>query len=360
MGGIMEPQAEEFFHRLLQTPSPSGFEQPIQEVVREYARGFADEVRTDVHGNVYAIRYAQGRPDRAVRVMLAGHCDQIGLMVQHIDNEGFLYVQPIGGWDMQILLGQSLTVWTRQGPIRGVVARRAVHLLKPDEKNKVPDFPDIWLDIGARNRAEAEEWVRIGDPVTFALNWYPLRNDLLAGSGMDDKVGLWVCLETLRLLRNRPLQVDVYAVSTVAEEIGLRGATTAAYTVQPTVGIAVDVCHATDTPSNDRKTQGEIRCGGGPVVFRGPNINPRVFERLEATAQRLELTIQVRGVPRATGTDANAIQISRHGVACGLIGIPNRYMHSPVEVVHRMDLIQASRLLAEFCAELTPDLDWTP
>jgi endoglucanase len=154
--------------------------------------------------------------------------------------------------------------------------------------------------------------------------------------------------------------VDVYAVSTVAEEIGLRGATTAAYTVQPTVGIAVDVCHATDTPGNDRKTQGEIRCGGGPVVFRGPNINPRVFERLEATAQRLELTIQVRGVPRATGTDANAIQISRHGVACGLIGIPNRYMHSPVEVVHRMDLIQASRLLAEFCAELTPDLDWTP
>jgi endoglucanase len=196
--------------------------------------------------------------------------------------------------------------------------------------------------------------------VTFALNWYPLRNDLLAGPGMDDKVGLWVCLETLRLLRNRPLQVDVYAVSTVAEEIGLRGATTAAYTVQPTVGIAVDVCHATDTPGNDRKTQGEIRCGGGPVVFRGPNINPRVFERLEATAQRLELTIQVRGVPRATGTDANAIQISRHGVACGLIGIPNRYMHSPVEVVHRMDLIQASRLLAEFCAELTPDLDWTP
>ncbi|MDW8243171.1 MAG: M42 family peptidase, partial [Thermogemmata sp.] len=156
------------------------------------------------------------------------------------------------------------------GPITGVVARRAVHLLKPEEKNKVPDFPDIWLDVGARNRAEAEEWVRIGDPVTFALGIRALRNELVAGPGLDDKVGLWVCLEALRLLRERNLQVDVYAVSTVAEEIGLRGATTAAYTVNPTVGIAVDVCHATDTPGNDRKTQGEIRCGGGPVVFRGP------------------------------------------------------------------------------------------
>lgn len=356
----MEPRAEEFFHRLLQTPSPSGFEQPIQRVVRDYVREFADEVRTDVHGNVYAIRYAQPRSDATPRVMLAGHCDQIALMVQHVDNEGFLYVQPIGGWDMQILLGQCLTVWTRQGPLTGVVARRAVHLLKPDEKNKVPDFPDIWLDIGARNRAEAEEWVRIGDPVTFALGVRQLRNELVAGPGLDDKVGLWVCMEALRLLQGRPLQVDVYAVSTVAEEIGLRGATTAAYTVAPAVGIAVDVCHATDTPGNDRKTQGEIRCGGGPVVFRGPNINPRVFDRLEATAARLELPIQVRGVPRATGTDANAIQISRQGVAAGLIGIPNRYMHSPVEVVHCGDLVQAARLLAEFCSALTPDLDWIP
>jgi endoglucanase len=356
----MEPQAAEFLHRLLNTPSPSGFEQQIQEVVRDYARAFADEVRTDVHGNVYAIRYAQPRSDTVSRVMLAGHCDQIGLMVQYIDNEGFLYIQPIGGWDMQILLGQCLTVWTRHGPVVGVVARRAVHLLKPEEKNKVPDFADIWLDIGARNRTEAEEWVRIGDPVTFALGVRELRNELVTAPGLDDKVGLWVCMEALRLLRDRPLRVDVYAVSTVAEEIGLRGATTAAYSLAPTVGMAVDVCHATDTPGNDRKTQGEIRCGGGPVVFRGPNINPHVYDRLEATAQRLELPIQTRGVPRATGTDANVIQISRQGVACGLIGIPNRYMHSPVEVVHRGDLVQAARLLAEFCAALTPDIDWTP
>ncbi len=356
----MEPVAEEFFHRLLQTPSPSGFEQAIQGVVREYVRPYADEVRTDVHGNVYAIRRATRREGEPPRVMLAGHCDQIALMVQHIDAEGFLYIQPIGGWDMQILLGQSLTVWTRQGPVPGVVARRAVHLLKPDEKNKVPEFTDIWLDIGARNREDAAQVVRIGDPVTFALGYRPLRNGLAAAPGMDDKVGLWVCMETLRLLRERPLAVDLYAVSTVAEEIGLRGATTAAYTVQPAVGIAVDVCHATDTPGNDRKSQGEIRCGDGPVVFRGPNINPRVFDRLETVAAAHGIPIQVRGVPRATGTDANAIQISRHGVACGLIGIPNRYMHSPVEVVHLDDLRRAAQLLAEFCASLQPSDDWTP
>ncbi len=356
----MEPSSHEFLLSLLNTPSPSGFEQPIQRVVRDYIRPFAEEVTTDTHGNVFAARFPEGRPADAPRVMLAGHCDQIGLMVQYIDADGYLYVQPIGGWDMQILLGQCLTVWAKDGPITGVVARRAVHLLKPDERSKVPDFTDVWVDIGVKNKEEAEALVRCGDPVTFAPGYRPLRNGLAASPAMDDKVGLWVCMEALRLLHGRALRTAVYAVSTVAEEIGLRGATTAAYALNPTVGIAVDVTHATDTPGNDRKTQGEVRCGAGPVLFRGPNINPRVFDRLEETARAHGLPVQVRGVPRATGTDANAIQIARAGVACGLIGIPNRYMHSPVEVVHLDDLTNAARLLAEFCASLGPDLDWTP
>jgi endoglucanase len=356
----MEPSSHDFLLSLLNTPSPSGFEQAIQRVVRDYTRPFADEVTTDTHGNVFAARFPEGRPADVPRVMLAGHCDQIGLMVQYIDADGYLYVQPIGGWDMQILLGQYLTVWAKDGPITGVVARRAVHLLKPDERSKVPDFTDVWVDIGVKNKEEAEALVRCGDPVTFALGYRPLRNGLAASPAMDDKVGLWVCMEALRLLRGRALRAAVYAVSTVAEEIGLRGATTAAYALNPTVGIAVDVTHATDTPGNDRKTQGEVRCGAGPVLFRGPNINPRVFDRLEETARAHGIPVQVRGVPRATGTDANAIQIARAGVACGLIGIPNRYMHSPVEVVHLDDLTNAARLLAEFCATLGPDLDWTP
>lgn len=345
-----------FLQTLLETPSPSGFERPIQDVVRNWARAYAAEVRTDRHGNVIAVVNPGGQP----RVMLAGHCDQIGLMVQYIDDNGFLYVQPIGGWDMQILLGQYLTVWAREGPVTGVVSRRAPHLLTGEERNKVPQFTDVWVDIGARDRKEAEALVTNGDPVTVALGYRPLRNGLAASPAMDDKVGVWTVMEALRLLHGRPLQASVYCVSTVQEEIGLRGAATSAYGIHPTVGIAVDVCHATDTPGNDKKTLGDTRLGNGPVIFRGANINPRVFERLEAAARAREIGVQVRGAPRATGTDANVMQISRDGVATGLVGIPNRYMHSPVEVVSLEDLDRAARLLAEFCASITPQMDWTP
>ncbi len=356
----MDDRAHAFLKQVLESPSPSGFEQPVQRLVRDWAGTFADEVRTDAHGNVFASRFPEGRPADAPRVMLAGHCDQIGLMVQYIDAEGFLYVQPIGGWDMQVLLGQHLTVWTGTGPVPGVVARRAVHLMTPDERKKVPEFTDVWVDVGCKTREEAEQVVRPGDPVTFALGYRDLRNRLAASPAMDDKVGLWVVMEAVRLLRGRPLRAAVHGVSTVAEEVGLRGATTATYAVNPHVGIAVDVTHATDTPGNDKKSQGEVRCGAGPVVYRGPNVNPRVFDRLEEVAAAHAIPVQVRGVPRATGTDANAMQISRQGVAVGLLGIPNRYMHSPVEVVHLDDLTNAAKLLAEFCAAVGPDDDWTP
>jgi endoglucanase len=352
----MHETSRTFLKNLLETPSPSGFERPVQEVVRSWAQAYADEVRTDRHGNVVAVLHAGGQP----RVMLAGHCDQIGLMVQHIDDNGFLYVQPMGGWDMQILLGQNLTVWTREGALAGVVSRRAPHLLTGEERNKVPQFTDVWVDVGARDRKEAESLVTHGDPVTFALGYRDLRNNLALSPAMDDKVGVWTVMEALRLLKDRPLQASVYCVSTVQEEIGLRGAATSTYGIHPTVGIAVDVCHATDTPGNDKKQLGDTRLGSGPVVFRGPNINPRVFERLEAAARTHDIDVQVRGTPRATGTDANVMQISRDGVATGVLGIPNRYMHSPVEVVCLDDLDCAARLLAEFCASITPQMDWTP
>jgi endoglucanase len=345
-----------FLKNLLETPSASGYEHTIQEVVRSYARPFADDVRTDCHGNVLAVLNPGGQP----RIMLAGHCDQIALMVQHIDDNGYLFVQPIGGWDMQILLGQNLTVWTPTGPVNAVVSRRATHLLTGEERNKVPQFTDIWVDIGAKDKKEAETLVTPGDPVTLALGYRELRNRLATAPAMDDKVGVWVVMEALRLLRGRTLSASVYGVSTVQEEIGLRGATTSSYGIHPTIGIAVDVCHATDTPGNDKKLVGDVKLGAGPALFRGPNINPRVHERLQETAQTHEIPVQIRGAPRATGTDANAIQLSRDGVAAGLVGIPNRYMHSPVEVVSLDDLERAARLLAEFCAAVTPQMDWTP
>ncbi|MFO0936759.1 MAG: M42 family metallopeptidase [Gemmataceae bacterium] len=352
----MEPASHDFLKSLLATPSPSGYEQAIQKVVRDRMTPISDRVTTDRHGNVFAIR----NPDATTKVMLAGHCDQIGLMVINIESEGYLNVQPIGGWDMQILLGQYLTVWTKTGPVQGVVARKAIHLLTDEERTKVPKFQDIWMDIGAKDKAEAESIVRCGDPVTFTLGYRELRNNLAASPAMDDKVGLWVCMEAVKKLHGRSFSAGVYGVSTVAEEIGLRGATTATYAINPTVGIAVDVCHATDTPGTDKKNVGDIRCGAGPVLFRGPNINPRVFDLLEATATKHGIPVQVRGAPRATGTDANVMQISREGVAVGLIGIPNRYMHSPVEVIHLDDLENSAKLLAEFCAAVTPDMDFIP
>ena len=353
--------SHDFLKKLLETPSPSGYERPVQDLVRTWARQYSDEVHTDRHGNVIAACHrGQSGSGELPRIMLAGHCDQIALMVQHVDENGFLYVQPIGGWDMQILLGQNLTVWTKGGPVPGVIARRAPHLMTGEERSKVPQFTDVWVDIGARDRKDAEEAVTPGDPVTPSLGYRPLRNGLAVSPAMDDKVGLWVVMEALRLLQGKPLQASVYCVSTVQEEVGLRGATTSAYGIHPHVGVAVDVCHATDTPGNDKKQLGDTRLGAGPVLFRGPNISPRVLERLEAAALTGDIPVQVRGVPRATGTDANVMQLSRDGVATGLVGIPNRYMHSPVEVVHLDDLDLAARLLAEFCLKVTPQIDWTP
>src|SRR5262245_37797581 len=219
----MHEPSHAFLKSLLETPSPSGFERPIQDVVRAWARQYADEVRTDRHGNVIAIRHPTGERAGSAgqRIMLAGHCDQIGLMVQHIDESGFLYVQPIGGWDMQILLGQKLTVWTRNGPVAGVVSRKAPHLLTGDERNKVPQFTDIWVDIGARDREDAEGLVTPGDPVTVELGCRELRNGLVTSPALDDKVGVWTVMEALRLLHGRKLQAAVFCVSTVQEEIGL-------------------------------------------------------------------------------------------------------------------------------------------
>src|SRR5262249_5263052 len=263
--------------------------------VRDWARHYADEVRTDRHGNVIAVRHPSGPSDQ--RVMLAGHCDQIALMVQHVDEQGYLYVQPIGGSDIQVVLGPYLNLLTRTGPVTGVVARRAIHLMTPEERNKVPQCTDVWVDVGARDGKEARELVRHGDPVTFALGYRPLRSGLAAAPAMDDKVGVWVVMEALRLMHGRELRVPVYCVSTVQEEVGLRGAPTSSYGITPTVGIAVDVCHATDTPGNDKKQLGEIKLGDGPVLYRGANINPHVHDRLEQAAAEREIAVQTRGVP---------------------------------------------------------------
>ncbi|MFM8578265.1 MAG: M42 family metallopeptidase [Planctomycetaceae bacterium] len=351
----MEPAAQDFLVRLLETPSPSGYEQPVQELVRSYLGGLADTVTTDSHGNVIGAK----NPGAQERVLLAGHCDQIGLIVQYVDAEGFISVQPIGGWDPMQLVGTRVVIWAASGPVTGVMSRKPIHLLTDDERKTVPKLKDLWIDVGAKSREEVESVIRVGDAVTFELRFQPLRNGLACAAAMDDKVGLWVVLEAFRRAAAGPLSCGLFVASTVQEEIGLRGARTAAYGVDPQVAIAVDVTHATDCPTIEKKTEGDIALGRGPVVYRGPNMNPRVVDRLLEAGRSADIPIQLAASGRATPTDANALQTTRAGVATGLVSIPNRYMHSSVETVSLEDLDHAADLLANFARQIDQQARWT-
>lgn len=354
----MDGESLQFLKGLLTAPSPSGYEQPVQAVVRAHVGSFADRVSTDWHGNVIAAV----NPDATPRIMLAGHCDQIGLMVKYIDDQGFVWVDSIGGWDIQMLIGQNMMIWGRQGVVNGVIARKAIHLLSPDDRKKVPELKDLWIDIGVKNRDEAKEIIAVGDPVTFDLGFRELRNNLAAAPGMDNKVGAWVVMTALQQVAQAASKskAGVFAVSTVQEEIGLRGAQTSSFSIDAQVGIAVDVTHATDCPTLDNKQYGEIKLGLGPVLYRGPNVNPVVHRRLVELATKHNIPVQNGGLSRAAGNDANVMQISRGGVATGIVAIPNRYMHSPVEVVSLTDLENAAKLIALFCQSVDKTSDFTP
>lgn len=346
----------EFFERLLSTPGPSGYEQPVQALVRQRLVEFADEVRTDRHGNVIG----SIRPLATPRLMFDGHCDQIGLLVSHIDDQGFLYSQAIGGWDNQQLVGQRMVVWTAGGPVPGVISRKAIHLMEDDERKQVPKTQDLWIDIGARSRDEALEQVRIGDPVTLELGHRDLRNGRLCGPAMDNRAGLWVVIEAARRASERSTTCGLFVVSSVQEEIGLRGVQTAAHSVHPQVGIAVDVTHATDCPTIDRRERGLITLGGGPVIFRGANMNPVVSERLLSIATERRLPHQLAAFSRGAPNNANTLQLSRDGVATGLVSVPLRYMHSAVETLCWDDLDNAAELLAAFAVSLSEEDTFIP
>lgn len=353
---MMDAAGLKFLQDLLHAPSPSGFEQPVQRVVREFAATFADEVHTDWHGNVIAAVNPRGTP----RILLAGHCDQIGLLVKHIDDRGYLWIHAIGGWDPQVLLGQKVQVWTKSGPWLGVIARKPIHLQSPEDKKSVPEMKHLWVDLGASSGDEVREYISVGDPITVELGFRELRNGLAMAPAMDNKVGVWTVMTAAQRAAKLNPQAAIFAVSTVQEEIGLRGVQTSAYRVDPQLGIVVDVTHATDCPTIDENQFGRVKLGKGPVLFRGPNVNPVVLERLQALAHEAEIPVQVNGLAVPASNDAAQLQLTRAGVATGLVCIPNRYMHSPVEMVSLQDVNQAAELIARFCASLTKTSDFTP
>jgi endoglucanase len=352
----MEGRSLEFLKRLMGTISPSGYEREAALVWTEEAETFADKVWVDAHGNAFAVVNQGGSP----RVMLAGHMDEIGLMVTHIDDKGFLYFTTIGGWDPQILQGQRVWVRTREGRVPGVIGKKPIHLLKSEERDKVTKVEDMWIDIGAKSREDAEKLVQIGDPVVLAYDFEELRNGLVLARGFDDKAGAFVVLEAARLLSQLSPKAEVYAVATVQEEVGLRGARTSAFAIDPKVGIAVDVEFATDFPSmeSEKKRVGEVKMGSGPVIVRGANISPKVFDLLVNVALEREIPHQIVGYPSGTGTDANVIQLTRAGVATGLLGVPNRYMHSPCEIVSLSDLENTAKLIAYAVEQIDESMEF--
>jgi len=354
----MDDTVFDFFKRLTDSPSPSGYEQPAQRVWREYVAPHVDRVETDVMGSSWGVVEGQERP----RVMLSGHVDEIGLMVRYIDDEGFLFFAPIGGVDAHLLPGQRVHVHGAQGPLLGVIGRKPIHLLETEERTKVSKIKELFIDIGAADRAQAEALVAIGDPVTFAVEMQRLQGDRIASRGLDDKMGSFIVGETLRRVaaRKDELNCTVFGVSTVQEEIGLRGAHTSAFGIAPDVGICVEVTFATDHPGAEKKAIGDVRVGKGPTLSRGANINPQVFALLQETAREEGIALQYEAAPRATGTDANAMQLSRAGVATALIELPLRYMHTPGEVLSLADVDQAVQLLVAFLLKIGPDHRWIP
>lgn len=354
----MRTESFEFFKTIVNTPSPSGYEERAAEVYRQYTKVFADEVRTDVHGSVHAIL----NPHAEMRIMLAGHMDEIGFIIHYIDDAGLLYFKTIGGHDSAIPVGQKVWIHgTRQVP--GVIGRKAIHLLDDDERKKKPEIKDLWIDIGASTREEAEAIISLGDVATYQYEFQEMLGDRAVARGFDNKMGSFIVAEALRLLKEEgglDPNVGVYAVATVQEEIGLRGARTSAYGINAQSGLAVDVNHAIDYPSVSKTRYGQLDMGKGPSVVRGANANPIVFNMIKEAAAKDGIPYQVDVEAGGTGTDGNAMQLNRAGMAVGILGVALRYMHTPVEMLSVTDVENCAKLMAAYCRMVKPDTDFTP
>ncbi len=339
-----------FLAELLHARSPSGYEMEAQAVFDRHVRPAADTYANDALGNRIATLNPEGDPV----LMLAGHMDELGLIITYINKEGFAYFDTIGGHDLSVISGRRVIIQTASGPVRGVTGKRAIHLMDDEDRKKVPKRHEIWIDLGVRSKAEALEKVSIGDVATYDHELELISGSVGTARAFDNKVGAYVVGETLvRLAKDKKkFAARVVSVATAQEEIGVRGATTSAYAVDPHFAVAVDVGHATDHPDCDNRKFGETKLGGGPIICRGANINPKVYDRLIRAAKKLKIPYQLEAEPRPTGTDARAIQMGRGGVATGLVSIPLRYMHTPSEVVDLEDVERCVQLLVEFAKGL--------
>jgi endoglucanase len=342
---------------LLTAPGPSGHESRPARVWRESCAAFAQEVGGDHLGSSFArVPGTAGGPTLAV----VGHIDEIGLHVSHIDDSGYLRFGQVGGWDPIVLVGQRVTVQTRDGAVAGVIARKPIHLLKDDDRKKVPETKDLHIDIGAKDADEARAMVRIGDVAVIDVAPMLLPNDRVISRSLDNRIGCYVAAEAARLVAERGgAPGDVLALAVVQEETTFAGSRTSAYAYEPDLAIAVDVTFATDQPGIELGPITTHTMGSGPVIARGTTLHPAIFEGLYETGEQEGIPFTVESLGRATGTDADAIHVSRAGVPTGLVSVPSRYMHSPVEMVSLADIDAAARLIAAFAQRLEPGMSFS-
>jgi endoglucanase len=354
---VLSPSSLAFLKRLLDTPGPSGFEGPAARVWREEASTFADVVTSDVAGN----SIAEVNPGGSPTIMLDGHIDEIGVIVQYIDDEGLVYFSPIGGWDCQVLVGQRIRFAGRNGDVIGVIGKKPIHVIKQSERDKASTFVDLWIDIGATSRKEAEARLAVGDPGVIDSRTMDFPNNRLVSRSIDDRIGAFVVLEALRRYAQNPGPARLVAAATTQEEIAWHGGGALVCTncINPKMALCVDVTFATDHPGMEKKEIGDHRIGGGPVLTRGGVLSPVVFDLVRSTAERHQIPFSVHAVGRDTSTNADAIHIAREGVATGLVSIPNRYMHSPNELVSLEDVDRTATLIAETCRQVTTKTDFT-
>jgi len=342
----MDERRRGFLDDLLTTASPSGFETAGQRVWLDYVREFADEVYTDDYGNAVAV--SEGGGD-GPSVALAGHGDEIGFMVREIDDDGFLRLTAIGGSDRTVTRGQHVTVHTDDGAVQAVVGQDAIHVRDADSES-IDDIAEQHVDMGATDGEEARDLVEVGDPVTFSSTVEDLRGSRVAARGMDNRIGVWSAAEGLRRAAMRETDVTVYAVSTVQEELGLQGAKMVGFDLAPDVAIAADVTHSLDYPGAPSERSSGVELGEGPVVARGSANHPRVVSAVRSVASDEDVAVQLQASGTRTGTDADAFFTSRGGIPALNLGLPNRYMHTPVEVIDTRDLTALADLMGAFAA----------
>lgn len=349
----MKNENKEYLFDLLSVASPSGFETKVQSVTRAFLKNTCDEICSDVNGNLIAVKKGSG----SKKVMIVGHADEIGFIVNYIDENGYIYVKTLGGFDVNLLPGLRVNIHHADDVVRGIIGKKPIHMMRGDSDQPKLKIEDLWIDIGAKNKTEALSKVAIGDTITYNSHVELFSDDIIVSKSTDNRVGVYVAAAVMKELSKKKTKASYYAVASVSEETTMKGARTSSYTVNPDIAIAVDVTFTSDIPGADKRVFGEVSLGKGPTISLGSSLHPTVNRMLQEIAKKNNIPIQIEIAPAGTGTDADGIHAQRAGIATAVIGIPNRYMHSPNEMVSIADLDNAVKLLLEFVKAVDDEID---